>query len=114
MCHRHDIGEAHGTIGIKTGKAKGKYILYGAGNTGISVMRHLGKENILCFCDYNKSGDVIEGIPVVDIDELDKYVGMAVIVVSVLNPRFIMEITQILERKGLKAVYWQDVVKNVI
>ena len=38
-----------------------KYILFGAGLTGIKMLKVLGEESVICFCDNYKSGSKLAG-----------------------------------------------------
>ena len=47
-------------------------ILYGAGETGKKAVEKYGIDNIAYFCDTNKAGGSIDGIPVIDVATLKK------------------------------------------
>ena len=56
-------------------KLKGNIAIYGAGGIGkelYSVVSKIGKE-IVCFIDKNKSGNKIENINIVSLDEAREY-----------------------------------------
>lgn len=44
---------------------KKRYILFGAGIDGVNAMNFIGKDNIICFCDNKKAGQLIDQIPII-------------------------------------------------
>jgi len=60
-------------------KRKSSIILFGSGNWGVTYLRMINEVNVLSvsFCDNNpmKRGMLIEGIPVIDFDDLKRLYG---------------------------------------
>lgn len=91
-----------------------KYILYGGGHDGVIAMNYLGKENVLCFCDNNKIGGTIEGLPVIGPGTLNDYTSDAVVVIAVSKPLYIAEIARNLSEQNISFVFWQDLAAEII
>ena len=91
-----------------------KYILYGAGHDGVATLNYLGNDKVLCFCDTQKYGTFINGIPVICPEELKEKSTGATVVIAVSKNRFIVEICKYLASEGIDFVFWQDVVAEVI
>lgn len=91
-----------------------KYILYGAGHDGLIAMKYLGKDNIRCFCDSQKHGGEIEGIPIVNIEEIGVIDNNTKLLITVSKPEFILDISKKLTLLGYEFEYWENAAKKII
>ena len=91
-----------------------KYILYGAGHDGLIAMKYLGSENIRCFCDSQKNGCEIAGIPVLKIEDVDTIDDDTKLLITVSKPDFLLDISKILTLLGYEFEYWENEVKRII
>ena len=91
-----------------------KYILYGAGHDGIVALKYLGKENIICFCDSERKGSVIEGIPVIGLEEIKRKSKDCTVVIAVSKVDYVLEIAKSLTALDIEFVFWKDLVKTLI
>ena len=91
-----------------------KYILYGAGHIGITVMRYVGKERIELFCDEKKCGDCIEGVKVISPDKLGQQCGNNTVIIAVSDPVYIVQITKFLVKQNIEFLFWKDLVDSII
>ncbi len=64
-----------------------RYIIVGAGGNGIALLNRLGQDRVSFFADNNKSiiGKRIEGIEVIPVDEITRYVDSNRVIISVEN-----------------------------
>lgn len=91
---------------------KNQYMLFGAGREGVFFKDLLGKENVLCFIDSNKSGKV-DDLPIFSLNELpEEYLEKGKIIITTRSIRIASEIAMILEKKGVRGYLFKDEVEK--
>lgn len=81
---------------------EGKYVLFGAGMTGMAVVNYFGKDNIVAVIDNapDKIGTYFEGIEVISFDKyLETYAGLQIII-SIYSKHYFSGIEQ-LQKNGI-------------
>ncbi len=92
---------------------KEKYILFGAGNGSVSLLRFFGAQNILCFVDSNKTGE-IWGVPILSLNELPEDYKANKIIITPQSKKTASEIAMLLEERGIKNYLFRDEVLPII
>lgn len=85
-------------------KENDKYILFGAGLTGLAALQYYGKDSILAVIDNNpqKVGSIYEGIPVISFKTyLEEYSGLTIII-SIYSRQYFSCIEQLKKNRVTK------------
>lgn len=92
-----------------------KYILYGTGYIGNYAFKYLRNDDIIGFCDSEKSGSFL-GLPIFRLEELKKVVNDtgAIVIVCTINLKYVSQMVTELVKRDISFALFEEVASKYI